>query len=597
MSKTLSKLVVLIVIALSLVTQGNALAQEQIPMLVNIRTEMNKKHVGEVLKENNVVIMLFDIVRQDTVTIDKDQIKGRVDDIDEKNASNHIPFATYAAWKLTKLLKVGKIQGNVAAVLNQNIFINLGKAAGVEKGQTVNLLGDAKVIRDPVTNEVLGIERPTVASGKIIEVLGVKLSKMALINAVKPVQVNHGMVAEIERNSVTIAVIPPRWKSEDPNLKTADEALFLTKGIIKELVRYRVPFISLDKVDQALSELSEKTRKPKTSILPLQIAHHLNADILINGDILPNGVKGEVSLRVTFTKNNMFVGVLSGSIDRDKNRAIAKVMPDRNIPIGKNEKGIPNIRKLDAFTSLNIEAGHQLEIIQGKSPSLRILGDAKAVSLLESSVEGGTLHLRWKSGNNPIVRGTQTTRVTMNGMQISMSSGSSTSVSNGSIRVNGVRIGPNQPVKPAHLANPLVLRLTVNDIRQITLRSSTKVTFKNLKIPTLRVNIAGSGNYSLAGMNVDQVDVTVHSSGHVYLSGMAAQQSINIFGSGRVDASRLMGTSAQVKSMGSGDTTVAVKKSLRINIFGSGDVSYIGDPTVTKQIFGSGTSNRIAQAD
>lgn len=328
-------------LALLLGSSIDTLAQEKIPLLVNIRTKADKKYVGEVLQRNDDSVVLFDIVLRDTVTIVTDQVKSIVEGINEARASGHVPFPTYAAWKLTKLLKVGKIQGNVALVSDQGIFINLGEAAGVKQGQTVKLLGDAEVIKDPETDEVLGVFRPTNAMLEVVEVLNDRLSKVTLANPNVPVQINRGMLVECDRDSVTIVVVPPRWKSEDSNLKTADEALFLTEHILTELVGYGVPVISRDQVDLALTELSEQSGKPKISIPAALVADRLKADILVTGQILAKGVTGNITLHVTEVKSKLYVGVLAGRIRRDTVQAVAKAATDREIMIRRRINNLP----------------------------------------------------------------------------------------------------------------------------------------------------------------------------------------------------------------------------------------------------------------
>ena len=240
-----------------------AKAQEQVPKLTSIRTTDDKKHVGEVLEQTDEVTVLYDIVLRDTVSIAEDQIKAFTEDIDERQASFHVPFASYCAWKLTKLLKVGKIQGRIALASDQGIFINLGTAAGIEPGQEVKLLGKAESITDPDTGEVLAAFRPTVATLKVSQVVNDKLSKVSLDSTEVVVPVKRGMVVECDRKSKTVVVIPPKWKSEDPNLKTGDETLYLTEHLLAELVGYGIPVISRDQVEKTRDELAARQGQAK----------------------------------------------------------------------------------------------------------------------------------------------------------------------------------------------------------------------------------------------------------------------------------------------------------------------------------------------
>ena len=301
-----------------------ALAQEKIPTLVNIRTKADKKHVGEVLLQTDQATVLYDIVLRDTVRIESDQIKSMVEGITEASASSHVPFASYGAWKLTKLLKVGKIQGRIALVSDQGIFINLGTNAGIASGQEVKLLGKAETITDPETEEVLAVVRPTVAMLKVTQVVNEKLSKVTLTPPETKVSIERGMLVECDRKSRTVVVIPPKWKSEDPNLKTGDEALYLTEHMLAELVGYGIPVISRDQVERIREQLAATKGQAKEDVAAIAIAEEAKAGVMLTGELLARGNFGNVFFHATDVKSVGYLGVISGKIRRDRIRVTAE---------------------------------------------------------------------------------------------------------------------------------------------------------------------------------------------------------------------------------------------------------------------------------
>jgi len=301
-----------------------ALAQEKIPTLVNIRTKADKKHVGEVLQQTDQATVLYDIVLRDTVRIESDQIKSMVEGISEASASSHVPFASYGAWKLTKLLKVGKIQGRIALVSDQGIFINLGTNAGIASGQEVKLLGKAETITDPETDEVLAVVRPTVAMLKVTQVVNEKLSKVTLTPPETKVSIERGMLVECDRTSRTVVVIPPKWKSEDPNLKTGDEALYLTEHMLSELVGYGIPVISRDQVERIREQLAATKGQAKEDVAAIAIAEEAKAGVMLTGELLAKGNFGNVFFHATDVKSVGYLGVISGKIRRDRIRVTAE---------------------------------------------------------------------------------------------------------------------------------------------------------------------------------------------------------------------------------------------------------------------------------
>jgi TolB-like protein len=295
-------------------------APGKVPLLVSVRTKAGKKHVGELIERTDAGLVVYDIVLRDTVSITKDQVQSFVEGIDERTASSHVPFATYAAWKLTKLLRIGTVQGRIALASDQGIFINLGSAHGLLAGQPVTLLGKAVEITDPETGEQLAVYRPPVATLRILDVVNERLSRLSITASDKSVKFEQGMTVSCERGSTTIVVIPPQWKSEDPNLKTGDEALYLTEHVLTELVRYRLSVISRDQSDQIRDELANKTGQPNETVSPISIAEELRAGVVLTGELLARGQTGNVTLYVTDLATRQYVGILAGRIRRDKIR-------------------------------------------------------------------------------------------------------------------------------------------------------------------------------------------------------------------------------------------------------------------------------------
>ena len=129
-------------------------------------------------------------------------------------------------------------------VSEQGLFINLDSMAGLVAGQTIKLLGQAESIMDPETEKVLAVFRPTLATLLVSQVMNADVCKVTLNSTKSSVSIERGMVVECERLPRTVVLVPPQWESADPNLKTSDEALYLTEHVLTKLVRYDVPVIS-----------------------------------------------------------------------------------------------------------------------------------------------------------------------------------------------------------------------------------------------------------------------------------------------------------------------------------------------------------------
>ena len=115
------------------------------------------------------------------------------------------------------------------------------------------------------------------------------------------------------------------------------------------------------------------------------------------------------------------------------------------------------------------------------------------------------------------------------------------------------------------------------------------LTVKNLQT----IEITGSGDAVVSGVNGDDLKSTVTGSGSLTLDGALKSQTVTITGSGDYNGTNLSSHQASVTCSGSGSVIVKVSESLKVHITGSGSVGYIGDPQITEKIVtGSGTLHK-----
>ncbi|WP_412069854.1 head GIN domain-containing protein [Rubrivirga sp. IMCC43871] len=136
----------------------------------------------------------------------------------------------------------------------------------------------------------------------------------------------------------------------------------------------------------------------------------------------------------------------------------------------------------------------------------------------------------------------------------------------------------------------LDLRMTVgaDRLESLDIAGSGRIEADGVRSETVAVSIGGSGDVSMMGLEAASLEVSVAGSGGVVVGGTAERVSVDIAGSGDVDAGALAAADVEVAVAGSGDVTVRAAKSLDVSVMGSGDVRYYGSPEVSQSIMGSG---------
>lgn len=103
------------------------------------------------------------------------------------------------------------------------------------------------------------------------------------------------------------------------------------------------------------------------------------------------------------------------------------------------------------------------------------------------------------------------------------------------------------------------------------------------------VDLSGSGDVRLAGLDQDELRVELRGSGDVVADGHASVVSLTLQGSGDIDTRRLRARKATIKLHGSGDVRAFACEEAKVRLHGSGDVTVKGSPKIRDaKVAGSG---------
>ena len=178
-------------------------------------------------------------------------------------------------------------------------------------------------------------------------------------------------------------------------------------------------------------------------------------------------------------------------------------------------------RTVSSFDWIEISGPGVITIAQADAESLQIEAEDNILAVLTSTVENGRLKL----GHEPLTN-----------------------------------IVPNRPI---------TYRITVRDLRGVT--------------------ISGSGEATVAVANRGRFEVDISGSGSLTPSGATERLVVTISGSGRFRGEGFPATVGEVSVSGSGEAVVNVSDDLTASVSGSGRVVYIGDPVLDRSVSGSGS--------
>jgi len=183
-------------------------------------------------------------------------------------------------------------------------------------------------------------------------------------------------------------------------------------------------------------------------------------------------------------------------------------------------------RQVANFTKVKINGSAEVEIIQSNTQKVSITGYGNLLAIYESQVNNGELSLGYKSRYN---------------------------IKNDNIKI----------------------RIEVADIRSVYLNGSGDIIITNFMLGVeLASTINGSGRVRVQNSSFTKMAYHINGSGSMYGAGIAAQQ-------------------VEVSIHGSGHIELNCSQHLKVNIQGSGTVDYYGNPATTDiSIHGSGIARK-----
>ncbi len=147
--------------------------------------------------------------------------------------------------------------------------------------------------------------------------------------------------------------------------------------------------------------------------------------------------------------------------------------------------------------------------------------------------------------------------------------------------------------KKVTIGNHLPVTVTVSapGINTLAISGSGDIrTLVNWEAYVASLEISGSGNINLYGIQAHDLSATISGSSRITVNGGSARnENLDISGSGSIDLQQVLADTVYANISGSGDILVTVSDLLDGTISGSGNIRYSGNPVVNSHISGSGS--------
>jgi len=204
-------------------------------------------------------------------------------------------------------------------------------------------------------------------------------------------------------------------------------------------------------------------------------------------------------------------------------------------------------REVTGFSGVALAMSGRVEIKQGSAEGVTIETDDNIIPLIQTVIDDGILHIRWKS--------------------------------------NGVRVDSHN----------LKINITVNaiSINRLSVTGSGTLYAAQLQTDRLAASMGGSGSIHLNALKVKKLVADIGGSGSLIAQGSADIFLASIGGSGGMRCAGLQANDIKLSMAGSGNATVWARDALAISMAGSGNVEYYGNAKVSTSKVGKGSVRRL----
>lgn len=139
-------------------------------------------------------------------------------------------------------------------------------------------------------------------------------------------------------------------------------------------------------------------------------------------------------------------------------------------------------------------------------------------------------------------------------------------------------------------SEPVIVQVSMPVISTLRISGSGNInSAEQFTTPELALDISGSGNIFLTGVNTNKIKANTSGSGNTNInSGTIKEEKLTISGSGNIHTEKIAVEKAITTISGSGNIFVNVTQELNATISGSGSVFYKGNPVLHIINSGSG---------
>ncbi len=283
----------LLVVAASLVWFADSVqGQVEEPPIVRVSVKGNGSILGELIKEDEESIEVFDFQTNRSVSVAKSNVIRTENPATLDDAARYAGLPAVMGRKISQLASRKMPVGKIAKISPQIVYTTLGISSGIKKGQHILVFRGEGDIVDPDTGNVLASERPRIAELEVTEI-NENISKAKMIGDFE-VKLEVGDEVEPAVTPLVVAVCP--LSNDDGSANATGKSI--AEELTGALVQRNVKVVERSALDMVLSELLVQNTVLFDAKSAQKLGKLTGASMVLTGKIIQEKNSGKAHLRL-----------------------------------------------------------------------------------------------------------------------------------------------------------------------------------------------------------------------------------------------------------------------------------------------------------
>ncbi len=244
---------------------------------------------------------------------------------------------------------------------------------------------------------------------------------------------------------------------------------------------------------------------------------------------------------------------------------------------------ITEMRDVSGYDRVDVCCGMVLLLTQGDRESLKIEADDNFMEEILTTVENGTLNIKYRITSNVSYRPSQPVRLYLSVVDIRK-----VTISGGGELKNESLNSDRFELDLSGGSSAVLGSLTADEV-SLHVSGGGDIDAESIQTEAISINMSGGSDADITALAADTLTIENSGGGRAGIAGSITEGNINLSGASSFDGEGLTSKEMTFSSSGGGRSTIWVEDSLEVTLSGGASLGYYGSPDILREELSGGS--------